>query len=124
MKLHRTGNKETAFKLQDITSSRLIINSDFMFSKAGWKIDYSAQLNGNTLEIVVNNIMAPLGVAAHSTMPASSDVVVSYTPSPVVSYDISTKSLTGPLGSKLDIILKDDFRNKGKEDRYECILSQ
>ena len=125
MKLRRNGNKETAFKLQDIAyiqSSRMIVSSDFVFSKAGWKVDYDAKLNGSALEITVNNIVPPQGVATHSIMPASSDVVISYTPSPVISYDNATKTLTGPAGSKLDIILKDDFKNKGKEDKYECIL--
>lgn len=125
MKVTPKGSQNTGFHLWDYNapSPGMSIGSLQRYNSGQWRVDYDAMLNGNTLEIVVNGVKPPKGMCSPAMLPATSIVFQNYLPSSSLSYDKATKTISGPQGSKLEIMLKDNCSmSKGKEDRYECIL--
>jgi hypothetical protein len=125
MKITPKGSQNTGFQIWDYSSPSpgASIGSVQIYNTGGWRVDYDANLNGNTLEVVVNGVIKPNGFVTMALSAAHSTLFQSYVPSSSLSYDKATKTISGPQGSKLEIILKDNCSmSKGKEDRYECIL--
>jgi len=125
MKVTPKGSQNTGFHLwdYDVPFPGMSIGSLQRCNSGQWRVDYDATLNGNTLEIVVNGIIPPKGMCSAAMLPATATVFENYTSDKTLSYDKSTKTIKGPQGTKLDIILKDNCSmSKGKQDLYECVL--
>lgn len=123
MKLSLKGKKETGFKLDTTPSLNIItrIYSDQIYSTGGYGIYFDTKLDyiHAKLEVIIKSVTPPPRHAPQSMMPASAYLFRSYTDSPLIDYEKSTGKIKGPKGAKLEIILKDNFCYKGKEDKYE-----
>ena len=125
MKVTPKGNQNTGFHLWDYSNPNpgMSIGSLQRYTSGQHRVDYDATLNGNTLEIVVNGVIKPKGTSSPAILPATSVVFQTYIPDSTFSYDKATRTIKGPQGGKLEIILKDNCSmSKGKQDLYECIL--
>lgn len=123
MKLSLKGKKETGFKLDTTPPLNVItrIYSDQVYSTGGYGIYFGTKLDyiHAKLEVTVKSVTPPPKHAPMALMPASAYLFRSYTDSPLIDYDKSTGKIKGPKGTKLEIILKDNFYYPGKEDTYE-----
>lgn len=123
MKLNLKGKKETGFKLDTTPHLNIItkIYSDQIYSTGGYGIYFDTKLDyiHAKLEVIVKSVTPPTKRAPMSMMPASAYLFRSYTDSPLIDYDKSTGNIKGPKGTKLEIILKDNFCHTGKKDTYE-----
>lgn len=64
MKITPKGSQNTGFKIWDysLPSPGASIGSVQIYNTGGWRVDYDTNLNGNTLEVVVNDVIKPKGI--------------------------------------------------------------
>ena len=114
--------KGTAFAIVQRGNIDTIVASNKIYGSGGYGIDFDASLNGNTLEVIIKNVVKPVGGAIMILAPAKSYLFKNYDDKAPLGYDKNTLTVKGPVGSKIEIILKDNYQNPGTEDVYECIL--
>lgn len=120
MKIICTGWKRTAFTLEKSSiDDKVIIYSDKTYETAGYKIKFDGNLNFYTLEIIVKSVNPPKGPAFKNDAPASAYLFSTYIKSSKLYYDHKNRLIRGPPGAKLQVILRDECRNKGYTDFYE-----
>jgi len=118
-----TLKKGTAFAIvQGRNNIDAIIQSNKMYTSGGYGIHFDANMKGNTLEVIIKNVVKPIGGAIAILAPAKAYMFKNYDSNAPLGYDKNTLTVKGPVGSKIEIILKDNYQNPGTEDLYECIL--
>ena len=117
-----TLKKGTAFAIIQRYSIDTIIQSNKIYPSGGYGIHFDASLSGNTLEVIIQKVVKPIGGAIAIPVHAKAFLFKNYDDKSPLGYDKNTLTIKGPIGSKIEIILKDNFQNPGTEDVYECVL--
>jgi hypothetical protein len=114
--------KGTAFAIIQAKNIDTVIQSNKIYPSGGYGIYFDASLKGNKLEVIIKDVVKPVGGAIAILAPAKSYLFKNYDDKAPLGYDKNTLTVKGPIGSKIEIILKDNYQNPGTEDIYECIL--
>lgn len=123
MNIKNKGVKKTAFALvHQNKTNRVTIRSNKIYGSGGYQIEFDAMLNGNTLEVTIQDIIKLKGYFPMIMKPATGVLFKDYVSSSKLNYILATRTIEGPSRSKLEIILKDNYQNPGTEDKYECVL--
>lgn len=115
--------KGTAFAIvQRNNSIDTFIVSNKIYPSGGYGINFDANMKGNTLELIIKDVVKPVGGAIAILAPARSYLFKNYDDQAPLGYDKKKLTIKGPAGSKIEILLKDNYQNPGTEDTYECVL--
>lgn len=130
MALALKSYKNTAFRLEEkielttryfpgLLPQLVSIESDYNYPTIGYTIETSNYLNNRALIIKVVDVKNPQSGILPMPGKATGTVFQYANGSTNIDYDTIRKLLSGPKGTTIDIILKDEHTNKGAEDTYE-----
>lgn len=126
--------KNTAFKLEEIIEltnqyfpgilpQHVVIESDANYSSIGYVVEIDNYLNNRSLIIKVIDVTKPsTGMLQIPGKAKNTAFQYMNGQSYGLNYDSIRKLLSGPKGTIIDIVLKDEHTNKGTEDVYELSL--
>ncbi len=114
--------KGTAFAIMQRGNIDTVVQSNKMYPSGSYSISFDANMQGSKLEVIIKSVNPPIVPDIAVIAPAKSYLFKNYDDKAPLGYDKNTLTVKGPVGSKIEIILKDNYQNPGTEDVYECIL--